>query len=45
MLDEAPTFAAVLGLDLPDAEGAVLQDVLARCEAPASEAIRQAAQV
>lgn len=45
MLDEAPTFAAVLGLELPDAEGAVLQDVLAPGKTLASEADRQAAQV
>lgn len=29
MLDEAPTFAAVLGLELPDAEGTVMTEVLA----------------
>lgn len=29
MLDQAPTFAAVLGLELPSAEGAVMTDVLA----------------
>ncbi|WP_147915769.1 alkaline phosphatase family protein [Ruania zhangjianzhongii] len=45
MLDEAPTFAAVLGLALPDAEGAVLHDVLVPREEPASEATRQTAQV
>lgn len=30
MLDEAPTFAAVLGIELPDATGSVMRDVLTR---------------
>lgn len=45
MLDEAPTFAAVLGLQLPDAEGTVLEDVLAPREVPASGAVPHPAQV
>ncbi|SEE11860.1 alkaline phosphatase family protein [Ruania alba] len=36
MLDEAPTLAAVLGIELPDAEGVVMQEVLA--EVPAATA-------
>ncbi|GAA4427194.1 ectonucleotide pyrophosphatase/phosphodiesterase [Georgenia halophila] len=35
MLDEAPTFAAVLGLDLPDAEGAAMSELLAPVAEPA----------
>ena len=36
MLDEAPTFAAVLGVDLPDAEGTVIEDLLRRRPGPAA---------
>ncbi|MFD1718868.1 alkaline phosphatase family protein [Georgenia deserti] len=35
MLDEAPTFAEVLGLDLPDAEGVAMSDALAAVTEPA----------
>lgn len=35
MLDEAPTFAALLGLALPDAEGVVLTELLATAAVPA----------
>ncbi|GAB2596986.1 alkaline phosphatase family protein [Pseudactinotalea suaedae] len=35
MLDEAPTFAALLGLDLPAAEGVVLTELLATAAVPA----------
>jgi len=37
MLDIAPTLARVLGLELPDAEGAVLAELLA--DAPAPEVV------
>lgn len=35
MLDEAPTFAALLGLELPAAEGVVLDELLAKAAQPA----------
>lgn len=35
MLDEAPTFAAVLGLELPQSEGSAMHDVLRAPEHPA----------
>lgn len=35
MLDEAPTFAALLGLSLPDAEGVVLTELLVPTSVPA----------
>ncbi|MVA76473.1 sulfatase-like hydrolase/transferase [Auraticoccus sp. F435] len=39
MLDEAPTFAAVLGLDLPTAEGSVITEVLTGAGTPQPEPV------
>lgn len=36
MLDQAPTFAAVLGLELPSAQGSVMTELLAPARVPAS---------